>query len=155
MGPIEMSEAFQFHMGEYRASIPRDFRYSHNHMWLQGDSHVRKMGFTDYAVRLLQDVYFLEWVVDVDQKLVKNQQIGMIESSKAEADLYAPFSGKVYVFNDQLMDDPSSVNVDTYGKGWLFELESTFDSSLSADAYLGYLEENWEETQRKIKGQYN
>jgi len=53
------------------------------------------------------------------------------------------------------MDDPSSVNVDTYGKGWLFELESTFDSSLSADAYLGYLEENWEETQRKIKGQYN
>ena len=79
----------------------------------------------------------------------------MIESSKAEADLYAPFSGKVHVFNDQLMDDPSSINVDTYGEGWLFELESAFDSSLSADAYLGYLEENWEETQRKIKGQYN
>ena len=52
------------------------------------------------------------------------QQIGAIESKKAESDLYAPMAGRLVRFNEQLLDDPSAINVDKYGDGWLFEIAS-------------------------------
>ena len=51
---------------------------------------VWRFGFSAYAVRLLQDVYFLDWIVDPDTPVKSRAHIGSIESKKAESDLYAP-----------------------------------------------------------------
>ena len=150
-----MAEDLTFLMGEYEALIPARLRYARNHMWMEGDAPRRRCGFSAYAVRLLQDVYFLEWVVDPGQGLASRQQIGMIESSKAEAELYTPFAGVICQFNEKLLEDPSAINVDAYEIGWLFEMEADFSESLTPGEYVAFLDEGWEETQRAIKGQYN
>ncbi len=143
-------------MGEYEAEFPTDRRYARNHMWalpLGNDRY--RFGFAAYAVRLLQDVYFLDWEVPVGTMLAMRQEIGQIESQKAEASLYTPLPGILTRFNEILLKDPSAINVDKYGKGWLFELTGDGSELLPAEAYLEHLKAVWEVTQRTIKGQMN
>ena len=109
-----------FMMGEFAAHFPSDRHYARNHMWAMGTNGQWKFGFTAYAVRLLQDVYFLDWTVAPETTLQEKAEIGSIESKKAESDLYAPIAGTVLRLNDQLLSDPSTINVDKYGDGWLF-----------------------------------
>ena len=152
-----MSKQLTFMMGEFKAEFPTDRRYAKNHMWaLQHRSDQRyRFGFTAYAARLLQDVYFLDWTIDAPSKLTARQPMGAIESKKAESELYAPMSGSLLQFNAALMNDPSMINLDKYGEGWLFEMTGPGNELLSAEDYLTHLDEVWVVTQRTIKGQLN
>jgi glycine cleavage system H protein len=127
-------------------------------MWFQdgpagAGSAGYRVGFTAFAVRLLQDVYFLDWGIEPGTAVEANQEIGEIESSKAVSSLYAPTAGLILKFNRELLKDPTPINVDNYGQGWLFDLESEPAGLLSAADYVNYLEGAWEESQRQIKGQ--
>jgi len=150
-----MSEPLVFLMGQYPAPLPVDRSYARNHMWALRRPDGWRFGFTAYAVRLLQDVYFLDWTVEPGAELRERQPIGSIESKKAESELYAPIAGRLARLNESLMADPSSINVDTYERGWLFEIEGSGQSLLSAGQYVAHLDEVWEITQRTIKGQLN
>ena len=46
----------------------------------------------------------------------------MVESVKAASDIYAPVAGEVVELNPAVEADPSWVNTDPYGNGWLFKL---------------------------------
>jgi glycine cleavage system H protein len=145
-----------FMMGEFAASFPTDRLYASNHMWaLPGGGNRYRFGFTAYAVRLLQDVYFLEWNVDAGAALRERQAIGAIESKKAESDLFSPLAGQLAQFNERLLQDPSAINTDMYGQGWLFEMHGDGARLLSPQQYLSHLDQVWEVTQRTIKGQMN
>lgn len=149
-----MAEDLVFMMGKFEARIPGDRLYSDNHLWLQSCNNAYRVGLTAWSVRLLQDVYFLDWDVDPDTTVRHKQEIGQIESSKAVSALYAPADGRLVAFNEQLLDDPSAINTDGYGDGWLYLLE-TQAQLLSPAEYVEHLEANWEKTQRLIKGQLN
>ncbi|RPI90259.1 MAG: glycine cleavage system protein H [Planctomycetaceae bacterium] len=143
-----------FMMGQYPARIPLDRLYSPSHFWLKAEGSVFRVGFTAYSVRLLQDVYFLSWSIDGETTVRKKQEIGEIESSKAVSTLYAPCDGRILRFNERVASDPTPINTDNYGTGWLYELE-TSDPLLSGADYVAVLEAGWEQTQRMIKGQMN
>lgn len=149
-----MSDPLVFLMGKYEARIPTERRYSTNHLWLQEDGGAYRVGFTAYSVRLLQDVYFLDWTVDAGAEVRVKQEIGQIESSKALSSLYAPADGRILEFNPALLDDPSAINTDGYGAGWLFRF-ATDAPLLSPPDYVALLEQGWDETQRMLKGQMN
>ncbi len=155
-----MPETLTFMMGEFAAEFPTDRQYAVNHMWAQEqpDGNLR-FGFSAYAVRLLQDVYFLDWSIDAPVLLTAGQEIGSIESKKAESSLYSPVRGQLLRFNDALMEDPSAINTDKHDSGWLFETDSQEQDEaqqlLSAESYLELLVTVWEKTQRTIKGQLN
>ena len=149
------SDHLVFMMGEFAAQFPTDRLYAKNHMWAQPGNGAHRFGFAAYAVRLLQDVYFLEWTVEAGTLLRERQEIGMIESKKAESDLFAPIAGRLALINDDLLQDPSAINVDKYGRGWLFEIDGPGDTLLTPEAYIRHLESVWEVTQRTIKGQVN
>jgi glycine cleavage system H protein len=151
-----MSEMLTFMMGKFEAKFATDRLYAKNHMWAQPqpDGAIR-FGFSAYAVRLLQDVYFLDWSVDAPCDLKGKQLLGSIESKKAESELYSPIEGKLTRYNATLLKDPSAINVDTYGDGWLFEIEGPGETLLSPGAYMAHLEDAWVVAQRTIKGQVN
>ena len=149
-----MSEVLVFKMGEYEARFPRDRQYARNHLWAQEGPGGFRIGFTAYSVRLLKDVYFLDWEVEAGTRVRQADEIGQIESSKAVSSLHPPADGRILNFNEGLLDDPSGINTDGYGAGWLyhFETEARF---LSPEEYVDLLGTTWEETQRVIKGQVN
>jgi glycine cleavage system H protein len=155
-------------MGEFKAVLPGDLRYTTNHMWASPataeaptaaaptelPAGLWRFGLTAYAVRLLQDVYFLDWLVETPAVVSRRAQLGSIESKKAESDLFSPSAGKLITFNGEALADPSVINVDIYGAGWLFELAPADTSDLlDVDAYLEHLDKAWQVAQRTIKGQ--
>jgi glycine cleavage system H protein len=159
-----MSGDLIFMMGKFEAKLPTDRRYAKNHMWAKPcdaeptsarETPLWRFGFSAYAVRLLQDVYFLDWTIDAGTVLKERQAIGNIESSKAESELYAPVAGMLIEFNLQLLTDPSAINVNTYAPGWLFAMESNGDSLISPEQYVTHLETAWKVAERTIKGQLN
>jgi glycine cleavage system H protein len=141
-------------MGKHPAPLPGELRYCKNHMWCRPGDGVHRFGFSAYAVRLMQDVYFLEWRIDPGLVTLK-QEIGYIETQKATSGLYAPLAGRIVKFNAALLEDPSTINVDGYGKGWLFEFVGELTDTLDVDAYYAHLEAGWDATQRVLKGQIN
>jgi len=151
-----MSESLTFMMGDFAAEFPIDRLYAKNHMWaIRMDNEVVRFGFSAYAVRLLQDIYFLEFDIEESALLKDRQEFGNIESKKAESGLYAPMKGKVVKINEQLLNDPSGINVDKYGEGWLMEIQGDSSEMLSPAQYLEHLAKAWDVAQRTIKGQAN
>jgi glycine cleavage system H protein len=147
-----MPDDLTFMMGKFPAVLPGDRRYCRNHMWARETDGRWRFGFTAYAVRLMQDVYFLDWSVDEGATLQVKQEIGHLETSKAESDLYAPMTGTLVQFNKELLKDPTPINVDNYGPGWLFEMTGPGEGILSVEEYYQFLDQNWEKTQRMLKG---
>jgi glycine cleavage system H protein len=147
-----MPDDLVFLMGQYEARIPRDRCFSANHLWLKPQDGVYRVGFTSYSVRLLRDVYFLDWTVVANTEVRDRQEIGEIESSKALSTLYAPAQGRIVEFNTHVLDDPSLINTDNYEAGWLFAFETTA-ALLAPTEYIRLLETSWEQTQRLLKGQ--
>src|SRR5438876_3012831 len=117
-----MPEDLTFMMGKYPAVLPGELRYARNHMWCLALEGNFRFGFTSYAVRLMQDVYFLDWSISAGDPVRLLEEIGHIETSKAESDLFSPLAGTLARFNDALLNDPSAINVEGYGAGWLFEI---------------------------------
>jgi glycine cleavage system H protein len=152
----EAANELVFLMGKYAARLPIDRRYAANHMWCLvdgGGAGEHRFGFTAYAVRLLQDVYFLDWSVDSGEAVTLRQEIGSIESSKAVSSLYAPLAGRIVRFNEGLLADPSAINLDGYGSGWLFDLAADISTTMAPADYVRHLDAVWPQTQRTIKGQ--
>ncbi len=164
-GDVMDTNQFVFAMGEFSAVFPRDRMYVSNHMWAlrtdqtcSDDSSFWRFGLTAYAVRLLQDVYFLDWTVTVGERLKHRQAIGSIESKKAESDLFSPIGGTLTAINDEALADPSVINADAYSAGWLIEIVATNEAAenlLSPQGYAEHLIKAWDVAQRTIKGQAN
>lgn len=149
-----MAESLTFLMGKHPAVLPADFHYCRNHMWCRrGQDGVHRFGFSSYAIRLMQDVYFLDWSVNVGDAVALKQQIGNIETSKAVSDLFSPVSGTIAAINGDVLKDPSAINVDGYGAGWLFETKGDASATMTVAEYHAYLTSTWDQTQRILKGQ--
>jgi len=149
-----MPEPLTFLMGKFAAVLPADRRYCRNHMWCRpAGERILRFGFTAYALRLMQDVYFLDWSVSPGTALALKQQIGNIETSKAVSDLFAPIAGTLTAVNQDVLRDPSTINVDGYGSGWLFETAGDSAGTMTAREYHDFLAANCDQTQRILKGQ--
>jgi glycine cleavage system H protein len=151
-----MSQSSVFMMGDFEAEIPNDRVYVRNHMWaMPVGENAYRFGLSAYAVRLLQDVYFIEFTIEAGARVLQRQEIGAIESKKAESGIYSPAEGILQRINPEILSDPSAINVDKYGDGWLFEVEQVQAELLSPPEYIAHLANAWEVAQRTIKGQAN
>ena len=100
-------------------------KYTPEHEWLDIDGDIATVGITDYAAEKLGDVVFVE-LPDVDGTVASGTVVGEIESTKSVGELFAPVDGTVTEQNSDVVDDPSIVNSDPYGAGWLIKVR--FDS---------------------------
>ena len=124
--------------------VPKDLLYTEEHEWLKVDGTKGVIGITQFAQDQLGDVVFVE-VPAVGTELEKENTFGVVESVKTVSDLYAPVSGKVVAVNKDLEANPEFVNQDSYGKGWMIEIElsdpSQADGLLSAADYEAFIKE--------------
>ena len=102
-------------------NIPADLRYCASHEWIRLDGDIATVGISDHAQAELTDVVFVE-LPSIGRKVDAGDPTAVVESVKAASDIYAPIGGKVIEANDAVEADPSLVNTDPYGKGWIFKL---------------------------------
>ncbi len=103
---------------------PENLLYSKEHEWVKVDGDVATIGITDYAQNSLGDIVYVE-LPKVGTKISQFGNVGVIESVKAVSDLFTPISGEITEINAVLDNDPSSVNREPYGEGWLMKVRLT------------------------------
>ena len=110
-------------------------KYTDEHEWVALSGDVATVGITDYAADKLGDVVFVE-LPAVGSAVASGRVVGEIESTKSVGELYAPLDGEIVEANQAVVDDPSLVNSDPFGAGWLVEVRFTeLGTLLSADEY--------------------
>jgi len=103
-------------------NFPDDRRYNKTHEWHKLEGDVVVIGITQHAVDELTDVTFVQ-LPQVGAEVKAGESFGEIESVKATSDLYSGVTGKVVEANTALADDPSLVNTDPYGRGWMIKVK--------------------------------
>jgi glycine cleavage system H protein len=121
---------------------PEDLKFAETHEWIRVNGEIGTVGITDHAQAELTDIVFAE-PPKVGAKFSAKDPSAVVESVKAASDIYAPVSGEIVETNASLSDNPSLLNTDPYGAGWIFKIRisdpSELDSLQSAAAYRGQI----------------
>jgi glycine cleavage system H protein len=125
------------------AEIPDDLLYTQEHEYVKGDAgDVVFVGITDYAQGELGDIVYVE-LPKVGAKFNDHDVFGTIEAVKAVSELFAPVAGEVVEVNGRLDQEPSLVNSDPYGDGWMIKVRladpAARDKLMTADAYKAHV----------------
>lgn len=128
------------------SEIPKELKYLETHEWVrnEGDGTVT-IGITDHAQDALGDVVFVD-LPEVGTTFAAGDESAVVESVKAASDIYAPVSGEVIAINEQLEDEPETVNNSPYGDGWFYRIRmsdpSELEELLDAAGYREVAEES-------------
>jgi glycine cleavage system H protein len=126
------------------ADYPQNLKYTKEHEWARAEAKSVVVGITFHAQEELGDVVYVE-LPRVGSSIVAGTPFGVIESTKAVSELFAPISGKVVKVNDSLTGSPQTVNEDPYQAGWLIEVEPTdarqIEGLMDAAAYQKLIQE--------------
>jgi glycine cleavage system H protein len=125
------------------AKIPDHLLYTEEHEFVSqrdADDEV-EIGITDWAQGELGDVVYVD-LPTVGRKFGKMEPFGTIEAVKAVSELYCPVAGEVIEVNGELEGDPSLVNKDPYGAGWMIRLRvknpAELKELMSPDEYAAH-----------------
>ena len=103
-------------------NIPDDLLYTESHEWIKREGDTIRVGITDHAQSELTDVVYVE-LPKVERQATAKEAIAVVESVKAASDIYAPVQGTIVDVNKALEADPSLINREPYGQGWIFVLK--------------------------------
>jgi len=122
-----------------------EIKFSKEHEWIKLEDDTATIGITKHAVELLGDIVFVELPKN-GSSVEKNGNAGVVESTKAASDVYAPVSGQVTECNQSIVDDPSKINSDPENQAWFFKIKiknkSEMDSLMNKEEYEKFAKEN-------------
>lgn len=104
-------------------------KFTSDHEWILINNDSATVGITAYAQEKLGDLVFVQ-LPKPGTVLQAGAAAAVVESVKAASDVYAPINGEITEVNQQVADDPTLVNSDPAGKGWLFRLRIADHSQL-------------------------
>jgi len=126
-------------------NIPEELYYTDEHEYIRPeDDGLVVIGITDYAQGELGDVVFVE-LPEIGAEYQKLDPFGTIEAVKAVSELFCPIAGEIVDVNSDLDDNPSLVNEDPYGAGWMVKLRmekpQELEQLLTAAHYAAHIGE--------------
>ncbi|MGA2663344.1 MAG: glycine cleavage system protein GcvH [Nitrososphaerales archaeon] len=122
-------------MTDHQYTFPADLVYTKEHEWARIEGSTARVGITDYAAKVLNDVVYLT-LPSPGETVRQLKTFGTVESIKAVSELYSPLSGTVKGVNSELQTHPELVNKSPYGEGWIVEIEAS-DLEAEKAALLG------------------
>jgi len=102
-------------------NIPENLRYATSHEWILVEGDTGTVGITDHAQAELTDIVFAEPPA-IGKSVKAGDVAAVVESVKAASDIYAPVGGEVTERNEAIEADPSLLNTDPFGAGWIFKI---------------------------------
>lgn len=118
--------------------------YTKHDEWIRVDGDEATVGITDYAQDALSDIVYLE-LPEPGETFSAEEEFGVVESVKASSELFMPVTGEVTAINEDLLDEPETINSDPYGEAWLVKVKlsdaSQLEGLMDATAYQAYCDE--------------
>ena len=100
---------------------PSELKYVDSHQWVKLDGDIGTMGITYYGQKQLGEIIFVE-LPPAGKVIQQKNLLAVVESSKAAYDVPSPLSGEITQANSQLEEDPSLINRDPHGEGWIVKI---------------------------------
>lgn len=128
--------------------FPANLRYTEDHEWIRlEEGNIAFVGITDFAQSELDELVYIE-VETVGEALEEGEEFGTVEAVKTTSELFMPVAGTILEFNEELDDskgdNPTVVNEDPYGKGWIVKIEvsdpKSLEKLLDVEAYKALVE---------------
>jgi glycine cleavage system H protein len=120
---------------------PTTLQYTAEHEWVLVEGSVATVGITAYAADKLGDVVYVD-LPSAGSVVASGSVVGEIESTKSVGELFAPIDGTIVESNGAVDSDPSIVNSDPFGEGWLIKVEFTeLPALMSYDEYSALVAE--------------
>jgi len=113
------------------SNVPSDLKYAKSHEWVRVAGDTATIGITDHAQHELTDIVFVE-LPAAARKVKAGEACAVVESVKTASDIYSPVSGDVTEVNKAVVDEPSLVNTDPYGKGWFYKIKLSDPREINA-----------------------
>jgi len=102
--------------------MPDELYYHKEFMWVRVEGDETVVGLNDFSQKLAGEISYIEMPEEGDE-VKQDEAIGSYETGKWLGKLYAPVSGEVAAMNEEVEDEPTLVNKDPYGEGWLFKIK--------------------------------
>lgn len=119
-------------------------KFSEDHVWVLDMGPTVRIGVSDYGQEQLGEILSVA-LCEVGKFLETGDTFTELESQKTVIELPSPVTGTIRSVNEAIRDDPSVINVDPYGKGWIVEVEiedaDELEQLLSAEEYETFVEE--------------
>lgn len=126
------------------SKIPEKLKYSKEHEWVKLEGDLVVVGITDHAQEKLGEIVYLELPAK-GERIDKEEAFGVVESTKAVSDIYAPVTGEIVEVNTGLVTTPERINKDPYEDGWLVKVKvadkKDLDGLLTEKEYADFLKE--------------
>ncbi len=108
---------------------PNDLKYTTTHQWVRVEGNIAVIGITQFAQEQLGEIVYLD-LPRPDDDMTAGEVMGSVESVKSISDLYTPVSGKVIEINETLIDEPATINSDSYA-AWMVKIEMSVPAELN------------------------
>ena len=119
-------------------------RFSEDHVWVLEMGQTVRIGLSDYAQEQLGEIISAT-LGEIGKFLERGDTFGEMESQKTVVELASPVTGTIRNVNESIVEDPTVINVDPYGKGWLVELEieepEELERLMGFEEYENFVEE--------------
>jgi len=96
--------------------------FTESHEWISLSGKKGRVGITKHAQKELGEIVYIE-LPKVGDTVQAGDEICVLESTKAAADVYAPVSGKIVAVHEILSQNPHALNDAPESSGWIFEIE--------------------------------
>ncbi len=129
--------------------FPKDRHYDRtNHMWAQRDPDTGRVivGMDALGLESLGDLAYIS-LPSAGERLARGKASGTLEAAKMTGELLTPVSGTVVTRNENVLRDPSLVNRDCYGAGWLLAIEPSDWKTESAELVHGDAIDPWSQAE--------
>ena len=117
---------------------PAECRYTETHEWLDLDGDLVTIGITQYAADELTDVTYVEMKPE-KTTVMPGDPVGEVESVKTTSEIFTPVGGEIVAVNKRVVEEPSLLNTDPFGEGWLIKIRtadpSPLDGLMDRDTY--------------------
>jgi glycine cleavage system H protein len=105
-------------------------KFTDSHEWIEVEAgNIARVGITEYAQKELGDIVYVELPI-IQKQVNAKQEIAVLESTKAAADIYSPASGTVIEVNTKLTANPELVNQSPEQEGWICKIQLTNPSEM-------------------------
>ncbi len=117
-------------------------KYTDSHEWIDVKNEIGTIGVTYYAQKELGDIVYVE-LPKIGKQVKAGEEVAVLESTKAAADVYSPVSGTILEVNNSLTQASEKVNQSPENEGWLYKIKllnpKELDLLLDTEAYLAKL----------------
>jgi len=100
--------------------LPKNLKYEKN-VWILIQEDVAIIGLIKPSVDLSKEFVFVQ--LPKKGNIKKGQTLISLEAIKWSGEIESPLTGNIIEVNSNLFDEPSIINKDPYGEGWIAKLK--------------------------------